>query len=45
MMDFIAYADGANDLIDMSNIIGKPVMEILTITEKLSVAVVLKDGN
>ena len=31
MMDFIAYADGTNDLIDISNIIGKPVQEILPI--------------
>ena len=35
MMDFIAYADGANDLIEISNIINKPVREIVPIVEKL----------
>lgn len=33
--DFIAYADGNNDLIDISNIIGVPVKELLPIVEKL----------
>jgi len=36
MMDFIAYADGTNDLIDISNIIGKPVWDILGVTKKLA---------
>ena len=35
MIDFIAYADGSNDLIDLSNIIGVPVNELLTVIEKL----------
>jgi aminopeptidase-like protein len=35
MMDFIAYADGTNDLIDISNIIGKPVSSIWPIAKKL----------
>ena len=43
MMDFIAYADGTNDLIDISNIIGKPVMEILPIAERLLEARLLEE--
>lgn len=35
LMDFIAYADGTNDLVDISNIIGKPVKEILATVEQL----------
>jgi len=35
MMDFIAYADGNNDLIDISNIIKKPVLEIVPIAQRL----------
>ena len=35
MMDLIAYADGNNDLIDISNIIKKPVNELLPIAKKL----------
>lgn len=35
MTDFIAYADGTNDLIDISNIIGVPVKDLLPIVEKL----------
>lgn len=35
MIDFMAYADGSNDLIDISNIIGVPVNELLTVIEKL----------
>ena len=35
MMDFIAYADGTNDLIDISNIIGKPVWDIWPVVERL----------
>ena len=33
--DFIAYADGRNDLIEISNIIGVPVEELFTIAQKL----------
>lgn len=36
MMDFIAYADGENDLIAISNHIGVPVKELLPVVEKLS---------
>lgn len=36
MTDFIAYADGNNDLIDISNIIGVSVKEILPIVSKLA---------
>jgi len=35
MMDFIAYADGNNDLLQISNTIHKPVWEITPIAEKL----------
>jgi len=35
MMDFIAYADGINDLIEISNIIHKSVWEIVPIIETL----------
>ena len=35
MIDFIAYADGSNDLIDISNIIGVPVNELFPVVEKL----------
>jgi len=43
MMDFIAYADGTNDLIDISNIIRKPVREIVQIAEKLLEAGLLEE--
>lgn len=43
MMDFIAYADGANDLIDISNIIGKPVKEIAPIATNLFDAGLLEE--
>lgn len=35
MMNFIAYADGNNDLIDISNIIGVPVKDLITVVNKL----------
>lgn len=35
MMDFIAYADGKNDLIDISNIIGVPAVDLISIVDKL----------
>lgn len=34
-MDFIAYADGGNDLIDISNKTRIPVWELYPIIEKL----------
>lgn len=41
MTDFIAYADGTNDVIDISNIIGVPVMELLIVIKKLKQAELL----
>jgi len=43
MKDFIAYADGTNDLVDISNIIHKPVWEILPIAKKLHEAGLLDE--
>lgn len=37
MTDFIAYADGNNDLIDISNIIGVSVKNLTSIIEKLKI--------
>jgi len=35
MMDFIAYADGRNDLIDISNAIHVPISELVSVIRKL----------
>ena len=35
LTDFIAYADGRNDLIDISEIINVPVSELIPIKDKL----------
>ena len=35
MRNFISYADGVNDLIDISNIINVPVWELYPMIEKL----------
>ena len=43
MMDFIAYADGTNDLIEISNIIQKPIREIVPIGKKLLEAGLLEE--
>ena len=43
MMDFIAYADGTNDLVDISNIINKPVSEIIPIVDKIFSAGLLEE--
>ena len=43
MVDFIAYADGRNDLIAISDIIGVPVRELLPIVEKLTTAGLLRE--
>lgn len=45
MMDLIAYADGTNDLIDISNIISKSVKEIEPIAELLVQAGLLAEIN
>lgn len=42
MTDFIAYADGKNDLFDISEIIGVPVWEIVPIAERLVAADLVK---
>jgi aminopeptidase-like protein len=44
MMDFIAYADGTNDLIEISNIIKKPVRDIVPIAERLVAAGLLEEA-
>jgi aminopeptidase-like protein len=43
MMDFIAYADGKNNLLEISNIIGKPVWEIAPIAKELADADLLDE--
>ena len=35
MTNFIAYADGKNDLIDISNIINQPLDKLIEIVNKL----------
>ena len=45
MMDFIAYADGTNDLIDISNLIHVPVQELLPIVSKLESAGLIKSTD
>ena len=40
MTDFIAYADGNNDLIDIGNIIGVPVEELVPIIKNLKFLIV-----
>jgi aminopeptidase-like protein len=43
MLNFIAYADGTNDLIDISNIIQVPVRNLYPIIEKLIAADLLQE--
>ena len=43
MMDFLAYADGQNDLIEISNIIGVSVNDLIPMVEKLERAVLIKE--
>jgi len=45
IMDFIAYADGENDLIDISNKINVPVWELYPLIEKLSHVFIIKTGT
>lgn len=42
MVNFIAYADGKNDLIDISDIIGVPVRELVQIAAKLHKAALIE---
>jgi aminopeptidase-like protein len=42
MMDFIAYCDGTNDLIDISNIIGRPVRELMPLAQQLAAKEVIE---
>ena len=42
MIDFIAYADGTNDLIDISEIINVPVNDLLPIVNKLKTSGLIK---
>ena len=45
MMNFIAYADGENDLIDISNKTGVPVRELYPVIEKLMKVDLLTAGD
>lgn len=45
MVNFIAYADGKRDLIDISNVIGVPVSELITVITKLTEADLLECVN
>lgn len=45
MMDFLAYADGRNDLIDISNRIERPITELLLIISKLVNAELIEQIN
>lgn len=45
MTDFIAYADGSNDVIDISNIIGVPVKDLLVVIKILKQAELLMRCN
>ena len=44
MTDFIAYADGTNDLIAISDTIGVPVRALLPVVEKLEANGLIKEG-
>lgn len=44
MMDLIAYCDGTNDIIDISNRIGAPVKELLPVIQKLKDSGLLKQN-
>ena len=35
MMNFITYADGTNDIVDISDIMGVPVRDLVKVAEKL----------
>jgi aminopeptidase-like protein len=42
MTNFIAYADGKNDLFEISRIIGEPIDNLLPIIQKLKDAGLIK---
>lgn len=43
IMDFLAYADGKNDLIDISNIINVPIYKLSRIIDKLKESSLIKE--
>ncbi len=43
MVDFIAYADGTNDLIDVSEIINVPAIDLLPVIKKLKTSGLIKE--
>lgn len=45
LTNFIAYADGKNDLIDISDIIGVPIKNLFQIVEKLKTAGLIKAAD
>ena len=44
-MNLIAYADGANDLVDISNIISVPAWRLYPMIEKLKTAGLLGEAT
>ena len=44
-MNFISYADGTNDLIDISNILGVPIFDFYSVVTDLSNADLLTDSE
>lgn len=45
MLDFITYADGRNDLIDISNIIKEPIASLIPVVDKLQSNRLLKGAK
>ena len=45
LKDVCAYADGRNDLLSLSELIDKPVREIIPVLEKLDAAGLLEQIN
>ena len=45
MMDFLAYADGGNDLFDISNITGISVLELVSIVDKMKSEGLVRTDN
>ena len=42
MVDFIAYADGKTDIIDISDKIGVPISELISVIKELNEAELIK---